>query len=173
MLQKNIFDIFNINLGSRSVCLQEDYQSLEAFYRIFYAPKEVDKKTDDNIEINTEMSKENELIHKFKLDEAIEISFKNNGEARRLVVNFDFIINLPNLVEVKQKVNQHEYTVKVFDELLTRFEKKTNLFKLDNIQTYTKVLFNFVNSKLNPSKYILNDHDELTLQEIANSLDLK
>ncbi|CAF0806229.1 unnamed protein product [Brachionus calyciflorus] len=154
-------------------CLVEDYTDLKDYYDLFNIEKNKAKKeakSEDTIEVSQMLDKDNQVIHRFKLDETIELQFKDNDQDRKLVLNLDSIVQMK--AEKKSQLNEHEFTMLILRDLMDRFEKKTNFLKLEMIEQYKKVIYNYVNYKLNPSKYFFTSDDEKLFDQLASNLDL-
>jgi hypothetical protein len=90
---------------------------------------------------------------------------------KHLFIDLDLLAN--KSIDLKSKLTEHEYTLKIFELLYERLEAKTNLLQLKNSDLYTKALYNYVNSKLNANLASFTSQDKLFFKMLTNELDLK
>lgn len=174
-------------------CSQDEYKALRFFYSLFERRRrdaadlllinneedegdDSEPATQDSAE-TTDAANPNRLLgveplfdRKVYLDDAIELIIRKNDK-RELIFRLDLLVPLaePSLGEL----GKHELALKVYDILLNRLERRTNLFQLDNSSLYLKMLYNIVSSSINPSSSRLSEEDKSNFVRLAHAIDAK
>ena len=118
-------------------------------------------------DINGKTSDKMQIVN---IDDSIKLVVLDNFK-KHLFIDLDLIAN--RSLDLKNKLTEREYTLKIFEMLYERLEAKTNLLQLKNSDLYTKALYNYVNSKLNAHLASFTSQDKLFFKMLTNELDLK
>ncbi|RMZ94821.1 ER degradation-enhancing alpha-mannosidase 3 isoform X2 [Brachionus plicatilis] len=156
-------------------CLVDDYEILKDFFEIFNEKKKNLKQIDKNdeaIEVSQMLDEDSKVVHRFKLDETIEIRFRDDGNEKKLVLDLNPIIQMPEKMAKKNEQSDNDYAMSIFATLIKRFEQKTNFLKLEKTDRFNKILFKYVASKLNPTEHQFTKDDQKLFDELAKNLDL-
>lgn len=156
-------------------CLMDDYVQLKDFFEIFNEKRQISKllnSESDGIQISQTLDEDNKIVHRFKLDETIEIQLKDDDSEKKLMLDLNPIIEMPDKKALKNEQNDNDYAMSIFASLIKRFEEKTNFLKLEKTDQFNKVLYKYVASKLFPSDNAFSKDDEKIFNELANNLDL-
>jgi len=147
------------------ICLKSDEEVIQVFSELVNPPAE---QGEDKIEnLITSGSDKMQIVN---IDDAIKLVVLDNFK-KHLFIDLDSITN--RSIDLKNKLTESEYTLKMFELLHERLETKTNLLQLKNSNLYTKTLYNYVNSKLNSHLASFTSQDKLYFKMLANELDLK
>lgn len=156
-------------------CLLDDYQILRNYFEIFDLRNKITKpsnKNSDDVEVSQMIDSDNKIVHRFKIDETIEIQFKDNEVEKKLIIDLNPIIQMPEKNSFNNEQDEKDYAMSIFASLIKRFEEKTNLLKLENSNKFNKILFKYVISKLFPAQNEFTKNDERLFDELAQKLDL-
>jgi len=155
-----------------TTCLLKDFKILSDFYNSF--PKLKSSTAAGSEFFDTSSDDENENIKEtvIMLDNIIHLVVSDDGD-KYLEIGWEALIN-----EVKQSKKADDdkasLSERIFNELIRRFEAKTNIMGLNNRQVYVKALRNWLSTKLEPEisdSVNLAEHDQTFLKLLAAEID--
>lgn len=155
-------------------CPVDDYEILRDYFEIFNLEKKISRqnKKPEDVKVSQMIDKDNKIVHRVKIDETIEIQFKDDEIEKKLIIDLNPIIQMIDKNSIKNEQNENDYAMSIFAPLIKRFEEKTNLLKLKKSNKFKKILFKYVISKLFPAQHEFAIDDERLLNELAKNLDL-
>jgi hypothetical protein len=153
-------------------CYSNEFAELKPFYDLYYRRKNNNNNDDSLHHIGNSDDDDGDEIQIISIDEAIAIKVKSNGR-REMIVDLESLENEAKQIPSQEIDDAHSRSVKVFDLLLNRFVKRTNFMNLKNFEQYSKTLFNFVYSSLNPVQGGFSKEDREFFYEMAQILDAK
>lgn len=157
---------FIASLEKNLVCNVDDLNLLLPYFNIFTPLKpsfvnvpEVDVNSDDNVfDLD-----DNESV--FVFDDSVQLVYSSETD-RYLDIKLEILTGLEN----DAKVDDAGYARSIFELLYNRLEMSTNILELNNRDVYSKALFKYVVSKLNPSNANFTDHDRTFLKLLAREI---
>lgn len=140
---------------SERQCLVKDYSTFGHIYRrVFRLAEQTAPPRSDTVVL-------------IEIDDVISIARMSDNK-RELVLILD---NLIKSIEAEGTVvKDNNYVNKVFEAVFDRLLKKTQILNFSRASEYTKSLFSYINSLLNPSE-TLSAADKLVLEALAQDLD--
>ena len=149
-------------------CSLEDFELLQAINELI-SPMSVDDS--DEITLDDAMERA-EKVQIYDIHDDIKLVLLD-GTKKHLFIDLDAITNLSNQVDLRATLSKHEYTMSVYEMLLTHLEKRTNFNSLKKAKLYTKTLFNYVDAKLNANAAAFTTSDRINFKTLTNELVLK
>jgi hypothetical protein len=140
------------------MCTIDDYLKLKDFYHLF-----------NPVRPHFVIINKNEKV--LIVDDYIEFIYINY-KPKGLLININKMKSEPTYLKRQQYLSEEEFIKHIYDELIKRFEEKTNLSKLTKRSDYIEMLYHFVvenvtKKSMDKEQYqrYLNFIDEIDLKD--------